>query len=335
MRVRGGNSMVESLPSKQVVASSSLVLRSIKSPYWGFFYMIYFTKILRGEFMIDEILAYVDKIEKVFSTLKIDLILEIIVNIIVITVLFKLVDIFGGKLKQKFKSNDNSSPLNHIVPVLGKIIKFLIGFIVVVSFLQSHGYSLTSLIAGFGITGLAVGFAAQQTIASMFGTVAVLTDKVYRIGDYIKINDVEGTVEAISLRSTKIRTLQNFVVAIPNDTVANSVIENISKASKRRIELVVGVTYDTSDEKIQKAIDILNNVVTERSDMYKDHNVFVDALDSSSINIKLISYAKTKSYDSYAKIKGSIIQEVVRKFRVEGIDFAFPSTTVYIAKDSE
>lgn len=285
--------------------------------------------------MIDEILAYVDKIEKVFSTLKIDLILEIIVNIIVITVLFKLVDIFGGKLKQKFKSNDNSSPINHIVPVLGKIIKFLIGFIVVVSFLQSHGYSLTSLIAGFGITGLAVGFAAQQTIASMFGTVAVLTDKVYRIGDYIKINNVEGTVEAISLRSTKIRTLQNFVVAIPNDTVANSVIENISKASKRRIELVVGVTYDTSDEKIQKAIEILNNVVTERSDMYKDHNVFVDALDSSSINIKLISYAKTKSYDSYAKIKGSIIQEVVRKFRVEGIDFAFPSTTVYIAKDSE
>ena len=283
--------------------------------------------------MLDEILLSMDKIEKVLSTFKISMILGVIVNFIIIWFLFKLTDIFVNKLQGRFQSNENAQSFNHLFPIIEKTIKFLIVFFIVASFLQSHGYSLTSLIAGFGITGLAVGFAAQQTIAAMFGTLGIITDKVFKIGDYIKLNNIEGTVEGINLRSTKIRSLDNFLVTVPNNTVADGVIENLTRAHKRRIDVSFGVTYDTSNEKLQRAIDIIKEIAKERNDLYKDYIANIDELDSSSINIRFIAYAKTKAYNEYVRIKGEILMETIKRYRAEGIDFAFPSTTVYMAKE--
>lgn len=257
----------------------------------------------------------------------------VVINIIIIWVLFKMINVFVGKLRYKFNQSENTTPIVQMLPIFEKIVKFLAAFALIASFLQSQGYSLTSLVAGFGITGLAVGFAAQQTIASMFGTLGILTDKVYKTGDYIKIDNIEGTVENINLRSTKIRTLDNFLVTIPNDKMANSIITNVSKAHKRRLDLTFGVTYDTTDEKLSYAIEILNKILANRTDIHKGHNIFVETLDSSSINIRLLAYAKVKAYDPFSKIRSEIYLEAVRRFRTEGIDFAFPSTTVYMAKN--
>ena len=283
--------------------------------------------------MIDEIVSFSDKLDKIFAAFKINLIAGTIINLIIIIVLFKLTDIFTHKLKEKFKSNNSPLPVDHIVPLISKVIKFLIAFILIASFLQSQGYSLTSLIAGFGITGLAVSFAAQQTISSIFGTIALLSDKVYKIGDYVKINDLEGTVEGISIRSTKIRSLDNFVVTVPNDMVANSIISNVSEAKKRRIDVVFGVTYDTSDDKLKRAIEIISEAAIANHDIYKEFNTFAHELDDSSINIRFIGYAKTKSYDTFVQIKSAFLLDVTSRLRKEGIDFAFPSQTVYMAKN--
>ena len=284
--------------------------------------------------MIDEAVSFADKLDKVFAAFKINLIAGTIINIILIIVLFKLTDIFTNKLKNKFiKSGDSPLPVDHIIPLVTKVIKFLIAFILIASFLQSQGYSLTSLIAGFGITGLAVSFAAQQTIASIFGTIALLSDKVYKIGDYVKINDLEGTVEGISIRSTKIRSLENFIVTVPNDMVANSIISNVSEARKRRIDVIFGVTYDTSDEKLKRAIEIINEAAIANHDIYKEFNTFAHELDDSSINIRFIGYAKTKSYDTFVQIKSAFLLDVTSRLRKEGIDFAFPSQTVYMGKN--
>ncbi len=113
--------------------------------------------------------------------------------------------------------------------------------------------------------------------------------------------------------------------------MADSVVTNITKASKRRIDLTFGVTYDTSDEKLTRAIEIIKEIAGSRNDMHKDFTVFVEALDSSSINIRLLGYAKTKAFDVFAQIRSEIYLEVVKRFRNEGIDFAFPSTTIYMA----
>lgn len=282
--------------------------------------------------MLEQMAVNADNINKVFSTFKITMFLGIIVNIIIIAILFKLTDMFINKLREKFVNPDNSATLSHVFPILEKILKTLIFFFITASFLQSQGYSLTSLIAGFGITGLAVGFAAQQTIASMFGTLAILTDKVFKIGDFIRVNNIEGYVENITLHSTKVRTLDNFMVTIPNSIIDSNVVENISRAKKRKIQVVFGITYNTSEEKIQKAISIIKSVMKARHDVTQDFRVNLDALDSSSINIKLFGYVKTSSIITLEKVRGEILFEIIKQFRIEEIEFAFPSQTVYVAK---
>lgn len=282
--------------------------------------------------MITQILEYVKQFKDVFETLKIDLFLSVIINIAIAVVLFKVTDIFIGKLKEHIKNSDNKSLSSHLIPMLDRTIKFLILFFILASFLQSNGYSITSLIAGFGITGLAVGFAAQQTIADFFGTLAIIADKMYKIGDYIKIGEIEGTVEDINLLSTKIRTLDDFLVSIPNNNISGTVITNISKAHKRRINEVFGVTYDTSDEKLQRAKEIINEVCKDNKNIYENPVIFVETLASSSIDIKLLAYVKTKNYNDFARIRSDVILEIVKRFRQENIDFAFPSQSVYIEK---
>ena len=282
--------------------------------------------------MLEQMAVNADNINKIFSTFKVSMFLGIIINIIIISILFRLTDMFINKLKARFINPDNSATLAHVFPILEKVIKTLIFFFITASFLQSQGYSLTSLIAGFGITGLAVGFAAQQTIASMFGTLAILTDKVFKIGDYIRVNNIEGTVENITLHSTKVRTLDNFMVTIPNNIIDSNVVENISRAKKRKIQVVFGITYNTSEEKIQKAIAIIKSVMKSRHDVTQDFRVNLDALDSSSINIKLFGYVKTSSIITLEKVRGEILFEVIKQFRAEGIEFAYPSQTIYMAK---
>ncbi len=283
--------------------------------------------------MIDEILASADKIEKLFATFKISMIMGVIINLIIIVILFKITDLFINKLHNKFKSNENAPAFERIFPIFEKVIKFLIVFFIVASFLQSHGYSLTSLIAGFGITGLAIGFAAQHTLASMFGTIGIITDKIYKVGDYIKVNNIEGTVENINLRSTKIRSLENYLITIPNDLVSDSVVENVTRAHKRRIDITFGITYNTSNEKLEKALEIIRFVAQRHPEVYDDYIANIEELDSSSINLRLIAFAKTRIYTEFVRIRSEVYFDVIKAFREEGIEFAFPTTTVYLAKD--
>ncbi len=282
--------------------------------------------------LITEVADVVDKIEVVLKTLKFGFFISILVNIVIGVVLFKATDIFIRKLKEHSLKSDTVTISAQLIPILDKVIKFLILFFIFASFLQSNGYSITSLIAGFGITGLAVGFAAQQTIADFFGTLAIIADKIYKLGDYIKIGDIEGTVEDINLLSTKIRTSDDFVVSIPNNNISGTVITNISKAHKRRINEVFGVTYDTSNEKLQRALEIIKEVCDTNKRVHNDSIVVVETLAESAINIRLYAYVKTSSSKELIEVRSEIILEVVRRFREENIDFAFPSQSVYIEK---
>mgnify|MGYP005772200045 FL=1 len=285
-----------------------------------------------GDMMINEIYEFSDKIEKLLTALRIKFIFEIIAIILIGTVFFKLIDLFDSKLKAKLTSSNNS-PLTRFVPILSNIFKGIIVFFLLASFLQSHGYSMSSLIAGFGITGLAVGFAAQKTIANVFGTFGILSDHSYQLGDYISVNGFEGNVEEINMRSTKIRAMDNSLIILPNDVVSGAIIKNITNGKKRRIFETFGVTYDTSDEKLKRAITILEEILKNNKDIHEGFIVYLETLSSSSIDIKVSAYTKTNVYNKFLKIKEQVILETVKKFREEGIEFAFPSTTVYMAKD--
>ena len=281
---------------------------------------------------IDSIIEHLDKINQHLRSTHFDFIVGIIINICLIIILFKIVEIFSSKLKEHVLAKDSKNQLIQFLPILDRILKFLIVFFIVASFLQSFGYSVTSLITGFGITGLAVGFAANATIANIFGTLSIFSDKAYRIGDYVIVNGIEGYVEDVNLMSTKIRTLDNFLYLVPNSSASNSNICNISAAKKRRINEVFTLTYDTPDDKLERAIHILEEILQEDNDIHNDYLVFADTLADSSINIRCIAYAKTGSYNEYKKIESRLLLEAVKRFRAEGLNFAFPSTSVYIEK---
>ncbi len=259
--------------------------------------------------------------------------LGVIINVVLIMVINRVINIFEIKISSKLREKHSDSTLVNLLPVLIKVLKAVIIFMLLVGFLESFGYNVSSIIAGFGITGLAVGFAAKEAIGNVFGSLGLLGDRVYKIGDYIKFDNIEGYVEKINLRSTSIRTLDNFVVNVPNNTISNEAITNVSKCKKRKIDITVGVEYGTSNEKLDRAVDIIKEIASNNKNIIGS-GMFttIETLADSSINIRFFGYTQETAWAKYKVIKGNIIKEIIHRFREEGISFAFPSTSIYIEK---
>lgn len=259
-------------------------------------------------------------------------IIGVLVNIVLIWAVCKVIDVFTKRIELRLRSKNTDSPLLNLMPVLGKIIKSIIVFLLLAGFLQSFGYNVTSLIAGFGITGLAVGFAAKEAIGNIFGSFGLLADRVYKIGDYIKFNGYEGTVENINLRSTTVRTLEGFIVNVPNNVLSNEEITNVSQANKRRIDISVDVEYGTSNEKLDVACAILKEIAERETRILDGAETFIDNMAPSSIQVRLVAYTKETSWAGHAHVKSDVIRQIIHRYREEEIEFAFPSTSIYMAK---
>ena len=274
----------------------------------------------------------IDTVSKFFLTHKV-LIFSIIVNVIIAYIAIKGLDLLYAKAQDKLKKHKNEAPILRIVPVCIKVLKILILFLIIAAFLQSNGYSVTSLLAGFGIIGMAVGFAAKETIANVFGSFAVIWDKVYKVGDFIRFNGMEGTVMDINFRSTKLVTMDNYIINIPNNIMADSAVTNITTIKARRIDMLVGIEYSTSNEKIARAVEILRAVAIDNPQVEDDPLAFVSSLDESQITLRLYVNTRTRIWAEYCLIKDAVIRELIRRYREEGIEFAFPSQTVYVQKN--
>lgn len=261
-------------------------------------------------------------------------IIGVIINIIIISVFLKITDTFTVKFEQRLKTKNPDSPLLNLMPVLTRIFKAVVIFMLLAGFLQSFGYNVTSLIAGFGITGLAVGFAAKEAIGNVFGSIGLLADKVYKVGEYISFNGYEGTVESINLRSTNIRTLEGFRVNVPNNLLANEEITNVSQANQRRIDISVDVEYGTSNDKLDRACEILMDIAKDDKDIKDGAISFIDSMAPSSIVVRLVAYTHYIGWADMTEVKSRVLREIIHKYREEGIEFAFPSTSVYMAGDN-
>lgn len=260
-----------------------------------------------------------------------DFIFGIIINLILISIFCKIADTFNAKLEKNLQEKHPDSPLINLMPILTRVAKVVIIFIIVASFLQSFGYNVNSLIAGFGITGLAVGFAAKEAIGNVFGSIGLLADRVYKVGDYIAFDGYEGTVTEINFRSTTIVTIQGFEVNIPNNLLANNEITNVSKAKERRIDLTVDIEYGTSNDKIDRACQILQEIAEQNNDIKDGSLAFIENMAPSSIQVRLVAYTPAATWGGATMVKSRIIREIIHRYRAEGIEFAFPSLSLYQA----
>ncbi len=270
-----------------------------------------------------------------FVKSNINTLIEIVVIIFVIVASMKIIDFFDRKIRENIrKRHENSARLLSFCPILSKIAKTIVMLIIAASVMQAHGYSMTSLVAGFGIIGMAVSFAAKESIANIFGSFAILYDKIFDLGDYVIIDSIEGTVADITLRSTKIKTIDNTIITLPNNVVANAVVTNVSAIKERRLGAIIGVTYDTSNEKIQRAIQVLKDILKSNEDITDNFRVFLKELNASSIDIEFTAYIKYGDLDNFRKVRENVLTEIITQYRKEGIDFAFPSQSIYLTNEN-
>jgi MscS family membrane protein len=217
-----------------------------------------------------------------------------------------------------------------LYPIFKRTVLIIVWTIGIIMALNNAGIQVAALLSTLGIGGIAFALAAQDTIKNIFGGFTIITNKPFRIGDTVKIDSIEGTVVDIGLRSTRILNYDKRIVTIPNFKVMDSFITNISSEHGRRVVMELGLTYNTSPEKMQEAIQILTDLPTLIAEIKRKDIVasFTD-FEESAMVITFI-YFVSKSADIF-QTRSKVNLEILNAFNQAGLSFAFPSRTVYVA----
>ena len=223
---------------------------------------------------------------------------------------------------------------DQLIPLVRKSLKIFVGVLAFVFAVQNLGYSVGSLLAGLGIGGLALALAAQDTLSNFFGSVTILIDRPFAVGDWIETNGEEGVVEDIGFRSTRIRTFGKTQLSLPNSVLANSVVNNWSRMPIRRVKMVVGVTYESSAEQMEKAVEGIRKILRERDDVHQGFFLvnFTD-FGASSLDIFVYYFTKTTVWADYLAVRQDINIQIMRLLERLDMEVAFPSRTLYIKSD--
>jgi len=261
----------------------------------------------------------------------------VIINItwfIARTILSLMDNYLRPKMQQSSKEMENQ-----VFPIIRKLAASFIWGVGVVMALNNAGYDITAMIAGLGIGGLALAMAAQDSVSNFFGGFTIFTDHPFKAGDRININGYAGTVCEIGMRSFRLKTYDKTEIVIPNSQVTNSIIENISRAPAKKIILELGLTYDTPVEKMKEAQEILKEIANANKYVKGPETYFLSFGDFS-LGIRFIYYinhkrkveenGKIKEIDvDKLQVQNDMNMEILRRFNEAGLNFAFPSQTVY------
>jgi MscS family membrane protein len=212
------------------------------------------------------------------------------------------------------------------------ILKILIAAIGLGAILQVWGINVTALVASLGIGGLAFALAAKDTIANLFGSFSLLADKTIRIGEWIIVNGVEGVVEDIGMRTTKIRSFGKSIITVPNHVIANNPIENFSRRGIRRIKMNIGLTYDTTTDQITNIVNEIKTMLNTHEGISHNDTLLVnfESFGDSSLNIFIYTFTNTANWEDYMKIREDINLKIMKIVEKNGSSFAFPSQSIYV-----
>jgi len=248
--------------------------------------------------------------------------------------LFRLADVLVDVLGQVSSSTENDA-FRGFGSLVKKSLRIFIIIVGVVMVIDNLGYDIGGIIATLGIGGAAFAFAAKDTIANLYGSVALALDRPFQVGDWIQVGDkVDGDVEEIGLRSTKVRTWPKTVISIPNAVLANEMIDNWSRMPKRRIKQVVGVTYETEPDTMEKIVGAIRKLLQEDEGVQQDF-ILVNWTDfgSSSLDILVYYFTSTTKWLEHMEIRQRINLKIARTVRDHGSSVAFPTRTLYFEGD--
>lgn len=220
-----------------------------------------------------------------------------LIIIATLTLVYRLVDIFAPTGIQ-LAAMTGLSLDERLIPFLRVLVKVFIIAVGLVIILQELGYDVSGLIAGIGVSGLAISLAAQDTIANLFGFASIVGDRPFNVGDYIKTPDVEGTVEHVGVRSTRLRQVDQTQVIIPNNVLANSPISNFSRMGKRRVDIAILVSDKTSSQTLRELLIRLRSLMNTWPTVEKDTvQVYFHKFGAQSLDVMMRCYVTRTSYD--------------------------------------
>jgi len=219
----------------------------------------------------------------------------------------------------------------HLISILRRTILTVIWSLGIVMALNNIGIDVRALLGTLGIGGLAFALAAQDTIKNMFGGITIFTDRPFRIGDRVKVDKYDGFIEDIGMRSTRLRTLEKRLVTIPNYKMVDAPVENISEEPMRRVQMKLGLTYNTTPDKMNEAMIILKNIPNIVKDVSEKEIVvaFTDFTDFSLV-ITFVYFIKKNA--DVMEIPSQVNSEILRSFNEANLQFAYPTQTVYVEK---
>jgi MscS family membrane protein len=225
---------------------------------------------------------------------------------------------------------------DHLLPFIRKSLRAFIIFLAVIMTIQNLGYSISGLLASLGIGGLAVALAAKDTLSNIFGSFMIILDRPFHIGDWVKAGDMEGVVEEVGFRSTKIRTFAKTLITVPNNIIANLAIDNFSRMPNRRIKLNVGVTYETSPAQMRRAVSLIREMLTNHPAIQQDFFLvnFTD-FGASSLDIMVYCFTTTTVWGEYLDARENVCLKIMDILEELGLEIAFPSRSVYLRGEQE
>ncbi len=264
-------------------------------------------------------------------------VLELLIILAIGHFVYRQIDVIDRWLK-RFASDDSVNIDDMLIPIVGKSIRVAVVILVVLQAAQAlSDQPITSILAGIGIGGLALGLAAQDTIRNFFGSLMIFADKPFNVGELIDLDGKLGSILEVGVRTTKIRTLDGHVLTVPNGNLANMTIHNIGKRQYIRRVFDVTITYDTPPDKVKRALEILKEILDNHEGMNPDlpPRVYFDNMNADSLNLKCFYWYHPPDFWKYMEFTEWVNNEVFNRFKSEGIDFAFPSQTIYLAGDKD
>jgi small-conductance mechanosensitive channel len=216
--------------------------------------------------------------------------------------------------------------------VIGFFVRLVLWTVVILVSLQNLGIRVTALIAGLGVGGIAVALAAQSILGDIFNSVAILMDKPFEVGDFIIVGEHMGTVERIGIKTTRVRSLTGEELVFSNAELVGSRIKNYGRMQERRILFTIGVTYQTALEKLKAVPAIIREIVEAQPRVRFDRAHF-RGYGAFSLDFEIVYYVLDRDYTKYMDTQQQINLALFERFEKEGIEFAYPTQTLYVAKE--
>lgn len=220
---------------------------------------------------------------------------------------------------------------DQLVPLIRKTLKVFVVVIGLIFIMQNNGINVTSLLAGLGLGGLAIALAAKDTLANFFGSITIFTDQPFQVGDLIKTSNAEGVVEEVGFRSTRLRTLYDSGVSVPNSVLANTEIDNLGLRRRRRLNTTLNLTYDTSPQQMEAFVEGIKAVINANEQINQtNYEVHFNGYGAHSLDVLVYLFFEVREWSKQLQLQHNFLLEVMRLAKEVGVEFAFPTQTLHV-----